>query len=123
MLIAAFTILGIAILLGLSTWVLYLYAGYASALPGRLAPVHGLFAIAGFLCLILALNGPPRQAPPGTASFGNIAAVFLALAALVGGAIFVAHLRGKSFSQMAFGIHATLAVSGFVILAAYIFAG
>jgi hypothetical protein len=123
MLIAAFAALGIAVLLGAVLAVLYLRGGPAwSALP-LLAAFHGLLATAGLICLVLALGGPSRGGHMGTAAFGTIAACLIALAALAGGWMFAGYLRGKRRSEMTMGLHATLAVSGFVILAAYIFAG
>ena len=103
--------------------ILYLRAGPARATSPSLAALHGLLAMAGLLCLILALDGPPRGEHMGTSSFGTIAACLIALAALAGGGMLAGHLRGKRPSEMTIGVHATLAVSGFVILAAYIFAG
>lgn len=69
---------------------------------------------------MLALRGPARGVAEGTASFGAIAAILLALAVLIGVAILAAHLRGKRRAGTLIGIHATLAVGGFVILAAYL---
>jgi hypothetical protein len=123
MLITAFAILGVAVLLGLLLAILYLRTGRGLTPPRMLAPFHGLLAITGFICLVLALGGPHRQAPVGTASFGTVAIVLFVLAILIGGTMFAARLRKKSFSQMTIGVHATLAVGGFVVLAAYIFAG
>lgn len=122
MLIAALAILGAAVLLGAGLAVLELRAN-AWAAPAWLKTVHGLIALAGFACLLLALRGPPRGLAAGTGAFGTIAAVLTGLAALVGGTILVMHLRKKRGTGVLIGIHATLAVSGFVILAAYVFAG
>ena len=88
-----------------------------------LAGLHGIFAIAGLGCLLLALRGPPRGLATGTASFGLMAAVLIALAALVGGALLATHLLKRRLPGIVIGIHATLAVSGLVILAAYLFVG
>jgi hypothetical protein len=123
MLIAAFVILGIAVLMGSLLAVSHLYTGRALIRSQSIAAVHGLLAIGGFICLMLALRGPSRGGQTGTASFGMVAAGLIALASLAGGRMFVAHLRKMPVSQMAIGVHATLAVSGFVVLAAYIFAG
>jgi hypothetical protein len=53
-------------------------------------------------------------------SFGWIAAALFTLAALV--SVGSAHARKKRAPGVRIGIHSTLAVSGFVILAAYVFA-
>jgi hypothetical protein len=66
---------------------------------------------------------PATGLDQGTASFGTIATALIALAALVGGGLLAAHLLKRRIAGIMIGIHATLAVGGFVILAAYIFAG
>jgi hypothetical protein len=88
-----------------------------------LAAAHGLAALVGFLLLLLALRGPVRGAEAGAASFGKIAAVTLALAAVPGIALLVAHLRGRRLPGALLGVHAVLAISGFVVLLAYILVG
>jgi len=55
--------------------------------------------------------------------FGLIATALIALAALVGGGLLAAHVFKRRIAGIMIGIHATLAVSGFVVLAAYVFAG
>ena len=69
------------------------------------------------------MRGPARGVEQGTAAFGAGSAAILALAALVGVALLVARLRRGKVSSTLIGVHATLAVSGFVVLAAYYFAG
>jgi hypothetical protein len=123
MLIAAFVILSTAMLLGTVLAVLHLRSEGAAVPPWPLAGIHGLLAIGGFGCLLLALRGPPRGLATGTASFGTIAAALVALAALVGGGILGMHLLKRRLPGMLIGIHATLAVSGFVFLATYILLG
>ncbi len=135
MLIAAFIILGLAVLLGAALAVLHLRMGRAGT-PSRrppqpppqpppwpLATLHGLVAIGGVACLAVALRGPPRGLDQGTASFGIISAALFALAALLGARFLAARVFKKRIGGGLIGIHATLAVSGFVILAAYVFAG
>jgi hypothetical protein len=122
MLIAAFDILGIAVLAGAALAILYLRsAGVAP--PWWLAATHVVFALTGLGCLLLALRGPPRGLEQGTGSFGIIAAVLIALAALVGGRLLAARIKKKQPAGILVGIHATLAIAGFVILAAYVFTG
>lgn len=123
MLIAAFVVLSTAILLGIVLAVLHLRSEGAAVPPWPLAGIHGLLAIGGFGCLLLALRGPPRGLGTGTASFGMIAAALVALAALAGGGMLVTHLLKRRLPGMLIGIHATFAVSGLVILATYIFLG
>jgi hypothetical protein len=57
------------------------------------------------------------------ASFGVIATALITPAALAGAGFLAAHIRKKRIAGGMIGIHATLAVSGFVILAAYVLAG
>jgi hypothetical protein len=130
-LIAAFIILSFAVLLGSTFAVLHLRAQSGTAVswpvPWPVAALHGFLGIGGLVCLVLALRGPPmgpeRGLDQGTASFGMIAATLFALAAPAGGGILAAHLRKRRRAGTLIGLHAALAVSGFVILAAYLLAG
>lgn len=126
MLTAAFLILGCAVLLGTALAVRYLQP--ATGAKARrmtwwpLAALHGLCGIGGLICLLIALRGPARGVDYGAGSFGAVSAALLALAALAGGAVLVTHLRTRRRAATLIGVHATLAVSGFVILAAYLLA-
>jgi len=122
MLTAAFTILTFAVLMGSALAVLHMREG-AVAPRWPLGALHGLIAIAGLASVLLALRGPPRGLDQGTGSFGTIAATLLTLAALAGIGLVAARLRRRPLPGILIGVHATLAVSGFVILAAYMFAG
>jgi hypothetical protein len=122
MLNAAFIVLGIAVLLGGVLAVLHLREDAAPP-PLPFGVLHGLIAIAGFALLALALRGPPRGVAQGTGSFGTIAAALIGMAALVGLTQLAARLRGRRLAGMLIGIHATLAVGGFVVLLAYVLAG
>src|SRR6185437_14789825 len=121
MLTLAFALLAAAVLLGAVLAVLHLRE--TKPPPAVLGAVHGVLALGGFACLLLALGGPPRGLATGTAGFGRVAAVLIALAALAGGGILAARLRRKPLAGALIGSHATLAVGGFVVLAAYLFAG
>ena len=118
MLIAAFIVLALAVLLGTVLAVLHLRGGAAA--PWPIGALHGLLGVSGLIVLILALRGPPRGLDQGVASFGAIGAALIALAALAGGGILVTHLRKGRRAGGLIGVHATLAVSGFVVLAAYL---
>jgi hypothetical protein len=122
MLVSAFIILGIAVLIGSLLAILHLRTDEGATPPWWLAALHGLLAIFGLCCLALTLRGPMRGVDRGTASFGIIATALLALAALVGIRLLLARFFGKRITGVMIGIHATLAVSGFVILLTYIFA-
>ena len=123
MLLAAYGILGIAALLGTWLAVMHLRTDGAVAPPWMLAALHGLVGVAGLGCLLLALQGPPRGLDRGTAGFGTIAAALIAAAAVLGAGFVAARLRGRAPLGLMIVAHATLAVSGFVILTAYALAG
>jgi len=123
MLTAALTIVTVAVLLGAALAVMYLRTGGAVAPPWTLAALHGLLAVTGLGCLLLALRGPPRGLAQGTAGFGTIAAVLMAAAAVLGVGFVAARLRQRRLPGLLIGIHATLAVSGFVILTVYVLGG
>ncbi len=76
--------------------------------------------MAGFIVLLLGLRGPPRGVAEGAGSFGVIAAVMLALALLAALAIIAAQMRRRTPGMLVVAIHATLAIAGFVVLAAYV---
>ena len=122
MLTTTFVILGIAVLLGSLLAVLYLRTEGAAA-PWPLAALHGLVAIGGLFCLALALRGPLRGVEQGTASFGIIAVTLIGSAALIGVGSLVTHLLKRRLPGILIGVHATLAVGGFAILAAYVLVG
>ncbi len=121
MLTIAFTLLALAVALGTLLAVLDMPTGAATR-QWPLAALHGIAALGGLGCLALALRGPVRGADQGTASFGTISAWLLAAAAVLGLGLLAARLRKRRLSGFQIGIHATLAVSGFVVLAAYFFA-
>ncbi|MBV8537505.1 MAG: hypothetical protein JO128_18035 [Alphaproteobacteria bacterium] len=121
LLLTALALLGAAVLLGTVLAVLHLLP-QRPAIPSWLSALHGLLATAGFVVLVLALRGPARGAASGAGSFGLIAAGLAAAALIAGVAILAARLRKKPFTGFLVGGHATLAVSAFVILAAYVFA-
>jgi hypothetical protein len=122
MLTTAFAVLAVAVLLGTALAVRYLRSGPANPAPWSLAALHGLIGIGGLFCLLLALRGPTRGLDQGTASFGTIAATLLAFAALAGLGVLLMRARKRQRSGTLIGLHATLAVSGFVVLAAYLLA-
>jgi hypothetical protein len=122
MLIAAFVILAIAVLLGSVLAVLHLQTE-SSTPPWSLAALHGLLAIGGLSCLALALRGPTRGLDHGVASFGIIATLLITLAALIGVTFVATRVFKARIPEVMIGVHATLAVGGFVILAAYVLMG
>lgn len=121
MLNAAFTVLAVAVLLGSALALMHLREG-AALPPWPLGALHGLVALAGLGLLALALRGPPRGLDQGTGAFGTIAAALIALAALVGLMQLAARLWKKRLPGVLIGVHATLAIGGFVILMVYVLA-
>jgi len=91
--------------------------------PRMLAAAHGLAALLGYATLLIALEGPPRGVATGTQSFGIVAAILLFLAALLGTTTFLLQRRQQRLPGFWAGAHATVAVSGFVILGVYLLVG
>jgi hypothetical protein len=91
------------------------------AAPWPVGVLHALIGLAGLACLMLALQGPPRGLDQGTGSFGAIAAISIVAAAIVGATAFYRYRIKRTAVGTLIGVHATLAVSGFVILAVYVF--
>ena len=99
----------------------------AGAIGGMLAmwwraaigALHGLIGTAALILLVLALGGPPRGVAMGVGSFGRIAAWLLGAALLAGLGIVAVRLRTRRAPGLVIGIHATIAISGIVMLAAY----
>ena len=84
--------------------------------------LHGALGATG---LILVLVAPSRAsaAQAGVGQFRQIAAVALVLAFLFGLWIFRARVARRTLSFGVVGVHALLAVTGVVVLGAYLFAG
>ena len=121
MLNAAFYVLAIAVLLGTLLAVLHFSKAGAALPPWPLAALHALLALGGFGLLLVALQGPPRGVDQGMGSFGTIAAALFVMAALFGGGLLAGRLRRRPPGTTLIGIHAMIAVTGFVILIAYVF--
>jgi hypothetical protein len=118
MLTVSLILVGLAALGGLLLLALYQWMKPAGRvwLPGA---VHGLVGLAGFFFLLPVLGGPPRGVASGAGQFGAIAACLLGAGLLLGGWVVVARFRRRQPSTMVLGLHATLAVAGLVMLAAY----
>lgn len=123
MLLLSFSLLLLAVLLGTLLAAIHLGAA-RSRPPGRpLGLLHGLLGVFGLGALLLALRGPPRGEAMGVGAFGWIAAVLLTAALLAGLSVLIARLRYRRVAGLVIGIHATIAVGGVVILAAYTLVG
>jgi len=112
-------ILGVSVLTGIALLALYQWVKPAGRiwLPGA---AHGLIGVAGSGLLLGGLQGPARGVHSGAGSFGTIAAVLLAGALALGLLVAAGRLRRKRPSALVLGIHATLAMTGLTLLAAYV---
>ena len=121
MLSLALVILSATVVLGIALALLRLRG--PSAPPWMIGALHGLLGAAGLATLILALRGPPRGVVTGVASFGAIAAV-LAVGALVAGLgiVTLARRSGRGIGLM-IAVHGTVAITAYVLLAAYVSLG
>ncbi len=82
--------------------------------------VHASAGLGGLGVLLAALGGPPRGVAMGGAAFGPVAAAMLGGAALAGVLILSLRLRRARLSVLLIGLHATVALFGVVVLAAYL---
>lgn len=121
MLNAAFYLLTIAVLIGALLAVMHFMKTGTALPPWPLAALHTVLVLGGFGLLLLALQGPPHGVDQGVGSFGAVAAALFVVAAVFGGGLLAGRLRRKPPSTTLIGIHAMLAVTGFVILMAYVF--
>lgn len=120
MLDGCFAILFVAVALGTTLAFLHLRPDGRSP-PWQLGALHGCLGAVGLGVLFWALRGPPRGLTNGTAQFGEFAFTLLLLALPVGLAILARVYNGRR-PGLLLALHAGLAISGFVILAAYVFA-
>jgi hypothetical protein len=123
MLDAALIALFIAVLFGSWLAVLHFDGRPPERAPWPLALMHTGLALGGFALLAVALQAPPRGAAQGTAGFGITAAALLAGAIALGLGVFVRFRLRRRGAGVLVGFHAMLAVSGIVVLAAYVLAG
>jgi hypothetical protein len=122
MLLLAFALLLATALLGAVLATLHLRTERRP--PGPIyGALHGLIGIAGFIALLLALRGPPRGVAMGVGDFGRVAAALLAVALILAIPVVLMRLRHRRVPGVVIGAHATIAVSGVVILAAYTLVG
>lgn len=87
----------------------------ASRPPLAAGIAHGIVGLVGFAFLLLALlRGPPRGVAAGVGSFGTVAAVLFAGAALSGVVLLL--LRRQT---VVMAIHAGIAITGYVLMLAW----
>ena len=122
MLLLAFALLLTTALLGAVLAALHLRTERRP--PGPIyGAFHGLIGVAGFVALLLALRGPPRGAAMGVGDFGRVAAALLGYRPYPGGSDHPRAPAPSAYPGLVIGAHATIAVSGVVILAAYTLVG
>jgi hypothetical protein len=121
MLLPSLGLLAIAAVIGAALALLHLRPGASPAWP--IGALHGALAALGYLALFPALQGPPRGVALGVGSFSRIAAALLGLALLTGLGILGARLTRRRLPGLLLGTHATLAICGVVVLAAYALVG
>jgi hypothetical protein len=117
MLTLAFGLLCGAAVIGTVLAVFYV-KGPATSPPLMISVPHVALGTSSLIVLILALRGGVRQVDMGTAGFGTIAGVLLVLALFVGLLLGHASWRRRRPPAVLVGTHASLAISGFVVLLA-----
>ena len=120
MLVTSFALLLAAAMMGTVLAAVHLGVGRGAAIPWPAWVLHGLLGAAGFAVLLLGLRGPPRGVAMGVGPFGRFAAVLLTAALLIAVAILRGRLARRPISTLTIGSHATLAIGGLVVLAAYV---
>jgi hypothetical protein len=121
MLPIAFAILSAAVVLGIALALLHLRG--RSRPPWMIGALHGVLGTAGLATLVLALRGPPRGAEAGVAAFGAIAAVLAAVALAMGLAVVTLARQSRRGVGLAITVHATFAMTAYVLLLAYVSLG
>jgi hypothetical protein len=119
MLSLALALLSLAVLIGVAIGIRFLGD---SRVPSRaIGAIHGLLGASGLSALIIALaSGAGTGDRYGTASFGPAAAILAALAALAGAGIALLGRRPARNIGLLIGVHASLAITAYVLLLAYV---
>lgn len=120
MLIAALISLVLAGLVGSWLAVLHFDRRGPRDTPWPIAALHAVLALGGFAALLLTLGRGTPAAHGGTGGFAEASAALFGLAALAGATIFVRFRLKRRPATGLVGVHASLAVFGIVIFAAYV---
>ncbi len=115
-------LLGVAMLFGFWLAALHLReSGKAPPLPVRAA--HGVLGAAGLLALLLTFGQPAQGANEGVGTFRLDAAVLLGAALAMGLGILITFRIAPKSAGAVIALHATIAMFGLAILAAYVSLG
>jgi hypothetical protein len=120
MLPLAFMILSAAVAAGIVLALLHLRG---SPPHWTLGALHGVAGAAALVALFLALRGPPRGVLTGVGAFGGIAAVLAAIALVMGLAVAALARLSHAAVKLLIAVHATLAITAYVLLLAYVALG
>ena len=112
----AFTILCVAVAIGLGLGIHHLRGPAAGRPPRFIPPVHGVVGAAGLALLLLALRRGVPPSAEGTAGFAPAAAMLFALALLIGLVMAALTWRGRRPPGVVVAVHAGAAIAGFVVL-------
>jgi hypothetical protein len=131
MLNAAFVLLTLAAAIGALLALRHLREGGASpAASGAARPrvrglglAHGGLGGTGLLFLLAALRGGAVHPAAGVAGFGQAAAWLLGVALLLGLSVLAMGRGGRGRTSILIAVHATLAISGIVVLMALVVLG
>ena len=118
MLSFALVLFSLAVLIGVAIGIRFSVDG---RLPSRaIGAVHGLLGLSGLSALIVAVvSGAGTGDRYGTASFGPVAVILAALAVLAGAGIALLGRRAARSIGLLIAVHASLAVTAYVLLLAY----
>ena len=117
MLSFALVLFSLAVLIGVAIGIRFSVDG---RLPSRaIGAVHGLLGLSGLSALIVAVSGAGTGDRYGTASFGPVAVILAALAVLAGAEIALLGRRAARSIGLLIAVHASLAVTAYVLLLAY----
>jgi hypothetical protein len=111
-------LLGIAMLFGFLLAALHL-RGLDTAPPFLARLAHGVLGAAGLVALLLTMNRPAQGLNEGVGTFRLDAAVLLGAALLLGLGILLTFRIAPKSAGAVIALHATIAMFGLAILAAY----
>jgi len=119
MLIAAISVMALAVVLGLWLSSLYLVREEPPKGTPLTGLIHGAAGATSVVLLWLALRGPPRGVHTGAGGFGWTAFYLMALALAGGVTILSFHLRRRGAPALLIAMHGMLGIAGGLMLAAW----